>query len=64
MDVEVLPSVVAVIDGISTKRHVPDNEVKTVIRERRLFKAFHLNVRIGIKFLCEFTRNAVKFHTV
>ena len=50
------------LDGV--KRHVAHHHIEKMVGESCLFKAHHLNVRIGIKLFCDLSGDGVDFTAV
>jgi len=53
-----------VCNFVLTERNVANGKIKKAVRQDRLFKASHCNVRIRIKLLCNAAGDAVQLHAV
>lgn len=64
MDVKVLTGIFAVVNGVRAERHVADDYIEMVIRERSLLEAFNLYVRFRVQLRSYFARDIVKLNAV
>ena len=64
MNVEVVLIVSGVIHLDGVKRHVAHHHIEKMVGESRLFKAHHLNIRIGIKMFCDLSGDWVDFAAI
>ena len=61
---EIMLIVGFIADTVISERDITNNNIKTVVIERSLLKAFNLNTLLWIELLCDSARNAVQLHTV
>ena len=61
---EIMLIVGFIADTVISERNITYNNIKTVVIERGLLKAFNLDTLLWIELLCDSARNAVQLHTV